>query len=323
MSRREGFRDPRVLIPFILITLIWSSTWIVIKDQIGGAGGIAVPSAWSVTYRFLIGAAAMLAYAAATGASLRIGRRGHLLAAPFGILQFSANFNLVYAAEHFVTSGLVATVFALLMVPNSLLAWLFLKQRMTGRFAAGSALACVGVALLFVQEMRSSPIPSSQVAAGIGLSLLAVLAASSANVMQASGRAASWPMASLIAWSMVYGTIANALFAWAWSGPPMVEPRLGYWIGLVYLGLVASALAFPLYFAVIRAVGPGPAAYSSLLIPIIAMAISTVAEGYRWTPLALAGGAVAIAGMYFALRAGRRAAAASAPPETEQARDQA
>lgn len=298
-----GFRDPKVLLPFLLITLIWSSTWIVIKDQLG-----PVPAAWSVVYRFIIATAAMFAYAAVTGASLRFDRRGHLLALLFGVPQFCLNFNLVYAAEHHVTSGLVATVFALLMVPNSALAWLFLKERVTGRFVLGSAVACVGVALLFVQEIRASPATPSQVALGLGLTLLAVLSASVANILQATRPATAWPLPSLLAWGMFYGNIANALFALAVFGAPTVEPRLGYWLGLVYLGLIASALAFPFYFAVMRAVGAGKAAYSSLLVPILAMAISTAAEGYRWSTLAIAGGALALTGMFIALKSKRKPA---------------
>jgi drug/metabolite transporter (DMT)-like permease len=294
--------NPRILIPFLLITLIWSSTWIVIKDQLG-----AVPPAWSVTYRFVIAAAAMFVWAAASGATLRIGRRGHLVAALFGVPQFCLNFNFVYAAEHHVTSGLVATVFALLMVPNSALAWLFLKQRATWGFVAGSAIACVGVSLLFVQEMRSSPASSEQVMLGIGLTILGVLSASAANILQASRGAAAWPLASLLAWGMVYGILANALFALAIAGAPVIEARPAYWLGLVYLGLFASALAFPLYFTVIRAVGPGKAAYSSVLVPILAMVFSTLFEGYRWSTLAVVGGVVAFAGLVIALRS--RAAA--------------
>lgn len=292
-----GFRDPKVLVPFILITLIWSSTWIVIKDQLG-----AVPATWSVTYRFMIAAAAMFAWAAASGAALRIGRRGHVLAAIFGIPQFCLNFNFVYAAEHHVTSGLVATVFALLMVPNSALAWLFLKQRSSWGFIAGSAIACAGVALLFVQEIRASPVEADQVMLGIGLTLLGVLSASAANILQASRGAAAWPLATLLAWGMVYGVLANALLAWAVAGPPVVEARAGYWLGLFYLGLFASALAFPFYFAVMRAVGPGKAAYSSVLVPILAMLLSTLLEGYRWSPLAIGGGLLAFAGLLIALR---------------------
>lgn len=292
-----GFRDPRVLLPFILITLIWGSTWIVIKDQLG-----SVPPAWSVTYRFVIAAGAMFIYAAVVGARLAIGARGHLLAALFGFPQFCLNFNFVYAAEHYVTSGLVATVFALLMVPNSALAWLFLKHKASGRFMLGSAIACAGVAMLFVQEIRASPATPVEVGIGIGLTLLGVLSASAANVMQASRRVASLPLASLLAWGMAYGVLANAAIAWFAFGPPVIEYRPLYWLGLLYLGLFASALAFPLYFAVMRAVGPGKAAYSSLLVPILAMAISTAVEGYRWSALAVAGGLVALAGMAIALR---------------------
>jgi len=91
----------------------------------------------------------------------------------------------------------------------------------------------------------------------------------------------------------------------AFAGPPVVESRIGYWIGLLYLGIVASAVAFALYYRVIRAVGPAQAAYSSVLIPILAMAISTAVENYRWSALAAGGGVLALAGMAVALRAGR------------------
>lgn len=303
-----GFRDPKVLVSFVLITLIWGSTWIVIKDQLG-----AVPPAWSVTYRFVIAAAAMFGYALAIGAPLRMGWRGHIMAATFGIPQFCLNFNLVYVAELYVTSGLVAVVFALLMVPNSALAWLFLKQRVARRFVVGSAIAAAGVALLFVQEVRSSPVSPIAAATGIGLALLAVLAASAANVMQASERVASRPIAVNLAWGMAYAVLANAALALAWHGPPVAEARAGYWLGLLYLGLFASAAAFTLYFVIIRAVGPGKAAYSSVIVPVLAMAISTAIEGYRWTALAAGGGALALAGMVIALTAARQAPEPEAP----------
>jgi len=295
---REGFGNPRVLFPFILITLIWGSTWIVIKDQLG-----TVPGPWSVTYRFVIAAAAMFIAAKAIGAPLSIGRKGHALAFLFGIPQFCLNFNFVYAAEHHVTSGLVAVVFAMLMVPNSALAWLFLKQRVTSGFIFGSAIALLGIALLFVQEMRSTPASQSEVLLGIGLTVAGVFSASIANTMQASEPLRARPIASMLAWGMVYGVIANGLFAWAMFGPPVIEERAGYWLGLFYLGVIASALAFFLYFGIIRAIGPGKAAYSSVIVPVIAMAFSTALEGYVWSPLAIAGGILAMIGMVVALRA--------------------
>lgn len=296
-AREARFFEPRVLLPFLLITLIWGSTWIVIRDQIS-----TVPPGWSVTYRFIIAAAAMFLFARLSGASLRIGRKGHILAAAFGFPQFFLNFNFVYAAEHYITSGLVAVVFALLMVPNSALGWLFLKHRVTGRFMLGSAIALVGVALLFVQEMRTSAAAPREVLIGIALTLLGVLAASVANIMQAAERMKRRPIASMLAWGMAYGVLANGVAAFVRYGAPVAEPRFLYWAGLLYLGLFASAIAFTLYFGIIRRIGPARAAYSSVLVPILAMTFSTLFEGYRWSLLAVAGGILALAGLVIALR---------------------
>ena len=97
------------------------------------------------------------------------------------------------------------------------------------------------------------------------------------------------------------GAFGNAGYAWITAGPPMVEPAATYIGGVLYLGVIASAVTFPLYFGVIRAVGPGQAAWSSVLIPIIAMGFSTALEGYHWAPLSIAGGAVALVGLVIAV----------------------
>ena len=298
MSEHDrAFLTPRVLVPFVIITLIWGSTWIVIKDQLG-----PVPPTWSVTYRYVIACAAMFAYAALKRVPLRIGRDGHALAIAFGIPQFFLNFNFVYAAEQYITSGVVAVVFALLLVPNSVLAWAFLKHPLSRRFVIGSAVAIAGVGLLFVNELREAVVAPRAVLIGIGLTMLGVLSASVSNVMQGMRRLRERPIVAMLAWGMLYGTIVNAMFGWALYGPPVVEYRIGYWAGLVYLGLFASALAFTFYFGILREIGPGRAAYSSLLVPIIAMAFSTALEDYRWSRLAVAGCLLALAGLFIALR---------------------
>ena len=300
-----GFRDPKVLLPFLLVTLIWSSTWIVIRDQLGPDPETAVPPVWSITYRFLISGVAMLVIARLMGQGLGLGRGGHVLAVLLGTLQFVVNYNFVYASELYITSGLAAVVFALLVVPNSLLAWLLFGQRVTRGFVLGSAIAMAGVAALFIQEVRAAATPTADVLKGLGFVLVAVLGASAANVMQLMPAIRGRPLAPILGWAMVYGALLDGAFAWAFVGPPAVEARMGYWVGLLYLGLIASALAFWLYFEIIRKVGPARAAYSSVLIPIIAMLISTWLEAYRWSPLAIAGGLLGIAGLLVALRAGR------------------
>ena len=290
--------SPRILIPFLTVTLIWGSTWIVIKDQLG-----VVPPSWSVTYRFLLAGVVMLVMAALTRSPLKLGRSGQIFAVLMGLFQFTLNFNFVYRAEHYVTSGLVAVVFALLFVPNALLSRWFLGQKLSARFVAGSAVAVAGIALLFVNEARGDQTSQSETLIGIGFTLLGVLSASTSNVMQATERARQLPMTAMLGWSMLWGTLFNASFAWASVGAPVVEWRLGYWLGVGYLGIVASALAFSLYFRTIRDIGPARAAYSSVLIPVLAMGWSTLLENYRWTPLAALGSAVALAGLVLALSA--------------------
>jgi drug/metabolite transporter (DMT)-like permease len=289
-----------VLIPFALITLIWGSTWLVIKDQIA-----TVPASWSIAYRFAIGGAAMLAWAWMRKDALWLSARGMAFAATLGFAQFVLNFNLVYRAEAHITSGVVAVVFALLLVPNAILARIFLGQHMGRQLLIGSVVAIAGVALLFVHEARLSAAGTRETLIGIGLSLVAVLCASSANVMQGTRTARRHPMSSVIGWGMLTGAGFNALFSMATVGPPTFDARPSYTIGLLYLGVFGSAFAFSLYFRLIQTIGPAKAAYTGVLIPVIAMLLSTLFEGYVWSWLAAGGAALVMAGLVIALTARR------------------
>jgi len=291
-----------ILIPFGIVTLIWGSTWLVIRDQLA-----VVPPSWSVCYRFLVAGIAMAIYATVRRESLRLDARGLAFAAILGTAQFVCNFNFVYRAEHYVTSGLVAVVFALLLVPNAIFGRIFLGQRLGRQLVTGSAIAMAGVALLFINEARVDPHGSTSALIGIGFTLCAILSASTANVMQGTQTAKRYPMGSMLAVAMLIGAALDAAFAWATTGPPVFEMRAGYIAGILYLGLFASALAFPLYFNVIRAIGPAKAAYSGVIVPVIAMLLSTIFEHYRWSTLAVAGAVLAGIGLVTALRARRPA----------------
>ena len=291
---------PAILVPFAIVTLIWGSTWLVIRGQLG-----VVPPSWSVTYRFIVAGVAMTGYALARRESFRLDARGWLFAGAVGVAQFVMNFNFVYRAEQFVTSGLVAVVFALLLVPNAILARLFLGQRMGRQLLVGSAIACTGVGLLFAHELGADPARTARTLAGIGFTALAILSASTANVLQATPTARAYPMMSTLAVSMLVGAAVDGLYAWATVGAPVFDWRAGYVAGIVYLGIAASAVAFPLYFHVLRTIGPAKAAYSSVLVPVVAMLLSTLFEGYRWSLVAGLGAVLVGAGMVVALRARR------------------
>ncbi|HEX5257929.1 MAG TPA: DMT family transporter [Sphingomicrobium sp.] len=305
MSDDHGSDVRSVVLPFIVFTAIWGSTWIVIRGQLG-----VVPPQWSVTYRFVIAAAAMAMLAAWKGQSLRLGAKGALAALFLGATQFCVNFNAVYLAERHITSGVVATVFALLLIPSSLLAWAFLGQRPSSRFAWSSLVAVAGIVLLFLHELQEHAASACAVALGIGLTLAGMVGASAANVFQARPEVRRFPLLALLAWSMAAGAVIDGIVALAMCGAPVMDWSAGYWAGLLYLALAASVLTFSLYYPVVRKIGPAKAAYSSVIVPIIAMGFSTWLEDYRWTPLAIAGALLALGGMAGALGRGRATLAA-------------
>ncbi len=300
-SPRHALLRPGVAIPFLLVALIWGSTWFVIRDQLAAAA----PPSWSVTYRFALATVAMFVL---VGWRAGIARRSfamspgeQAMALGIGIFQFCGNFNFVYRAELHVTSGIVAVLFGLLMVPNAILARLVLGSTITRRFVLGTMIALGGIGLLLAHEFRAAP-AGAQVGLGVALTGFGILSASAANVMQASAAARRPPLLLLLAWAMLWGTGCDAAFALAVAGPPVLPAEPRYWAGVVYLALLGSVVTFPLYFGLIRDIGPGRAAYTGVLTPVVAMALSTLFEGYRWSGLAVAGALLAAAGLIVALR---------------------
>jgi drug/metabolite transporter (DMT)-like permease len=301
---RHALLRAEIALPFLLVALIWGSTWYAIKDQLADA-----PPVWSVTYRFAIASAGMFALAAWGRRGFGLTRAGHWLALAVGFTQFFLNYNLVYEAEIHLTSGVVAVLYGLLMLPNALLARVFLGQPVTARFLVGSLIGLAGIALLLVHEAREAP-PTGMVGYGVLLTAVGLLAASAANVLQAVPAARKDSLVVLLAWAMLWGTGFDAAYAWFTAGPPVFPESPRYWGGVAYLAILGSVVTFPLYFRLIRDLGPGRAAYNGVLVPVVAMALSTLFEGYRWSALAAFGAVLALAGMVVALR-GR-----AAPPDT-------
>lgn len=288
---------PGIAIPFLIVALIWGSTWFVIKTQVDAA-----PPFWSVAYRFVVATPAMFALAAIMRKPLAMAGKAHGLALVVGLFQFCGNYVFVYQAEMHLTSGIVALIIGMLLVPNAILGWWLLGQPITRRFVIGSGIALAGIALLLVNEARVAPI-GGNVVLGAVLAVIAMLAACVANVVQAGPVGRSVPLVTLLAWSMLYGLLADVAVALVFEGMPHVPATRAFWAGTAWLAIVGSVITFPLYFELVRKLGAGRAAYNGVLVIVIAMLISTLLEGYTWTTLAVAGGVLAMAGLVVALRA--------------------
>ena len=292
--------SPKVLIPFMLTGTIWGSTWFVITGQISD-----VPAAWGVFYRFMLATPALFALAVVMGNRLKLNRPEHLLALGVGIAQFSGNFLFVYHSEQHITSGIVAVMFALLMVPNAVFAKIFIGERVASGFIGGSLVAIAGVAMLLVHEWNAAPL-GGNVGLGIVLAVGGMLAASIANVVQANPTGRGVPMVSFLAWAMVYGTIFDLGYALLTVGPPTVPSAWQFWAGTAYLAIIGSVVTFPLHYNLVREIGAGRTAYNGIVTVCVAMGLSTLFEGFKWDALSAGGMVLALIGMGLALRSKSR-----------------
>ena len=289
---------------FLVPSVIWGTTWLVIKFQLG----VVAPEV-SVAWRFALAAALLLGWCALRGIRLRASARDHASYFVVGILQFGLNYVLVYLSEQHLTSGLVSVLFVLIVFWNLLGARVLLGVAAPGTVVAGALLGFAGVALVFLPELLQV---HPGLAAGAVLAVLATLVASAGNLLAQHLYARGVPVVSSTAWSMLYASLTVAGYCAVRGIPFAFDPSPRYVASLAYLAVFGSVIAFVAYLTLLHRVGAGRSGYTAAVIPVLAMLSSTVFEGYRWTPAALAGMAIVIAGTVLVLRGKARTAAAGA-----------
>ena len=296
-------RSPAAL--FAISTLIWGSTWLGIKYQLG----VVAPEV-SVALRFALAALLLGAWCAVRGRSLRFDARAHAFIALQGVLLFGLNYVMVYWAERYATSGLVAVLFSTIVFMNPVGARFLFGTVLTMRTLVAATLGVLGVALLFVPELTEAR-HGGNAALGIVLGLGATAIASGGNLTAMRNQRAGIPVLPSTAWGMGYGALTAAIVALAQGVPWTIDLRAPYLVSLAYLAVFGSIAAFGAYLTLLKQVGPGPASYVGVGTPVVAMLLSTLFEGYRWTPLGAFGVILAIAGNWLAMKParGRRAVA--------------
>ena len=291
---------------YAIVVLIWGTTWFTIRFQLG----VVAPEI-SLVYRFALAAACVFVFARLTGTPLRLSWRDHRLVALQGATLLCLNYWMTYLSTQYLTSGLVAVLFTSIIFFNIVNGRLILGTPIERRVLAAAAAGMFGVALLFLPEIRAA-IHNPRILHGAGLALAATYVASLGNMAASRNTQAGLPVLTVNAYGMAYGAIGLAAIAALRGTPVAFDPRWPYVASLLYLSLAGTSLAFGLYLVLIRRIGASRAAYSSVLFPVVALAVSTLFEDYRWSLAAALGLAVLLAGNALALggaRAARRPAA--------------
>ncbi|HJU21582.1 MAG TPA: DMT family transporter [Casimicrobiaceae bacterium] len=294
------YRSPAAL--FVIASLIWGSTWLAIKFQLGVMG-----AEWSVAVRFAIATAVLGGFCVLTKRSLRFNMRAHAFLALQGALLFGFNYIGVYRAEEYATSGLVAVLFSMIVFMNPIGARLLFGAPLTIRTVIAASLGVVGVALLFLPELTHAR-QGGNAALGIALGLGATMIASGGNLTAMRNQAAGIPVLSGTAWGMFYGTLTAVAMALVLGASWSFDARWPYVSSLLYLAVFGSVIAFGAYLTLLKELGPASASYVNIATPVVAMVFSTLFEGYRWTIVAAFGVVLAVAGNWLALAPARRAA---------------
>jgi drug/metabolite transporter (DMT)-like permease len=281
---------------FLIPTVIWGSTWLAITFQLG-----AVAPEVSVSYRFALAALALAAWCVATGRSLRFSARNHVYLVGLGVLMMGFNYIWIYEAERHLTSGLVAVLFATLVFMSPVAMRLAFGTPLHVSTFVAATFGVTGVALLFLPELRQAQ-QGGVVAYGIALKLAATASCAAGNLIAVRNHRAGFPTLPATVWGMAYGSLLSAAAAIVQGTPWTFNASLPYVLSLAYLALFGSVIAFGVYFTLLNRVGAGPASYTTVATPVIAMLLSTQFEGYRWDWIAALGVVFVAFGTWLALR---------------------
>lgn len=265
------------LIFYILTILIWGSTWIGIKLQLG-----VVDPMVSVSYRFILASILLLLWCVLQGKDLRFSLRSHLFMVLQGALLFGFNYLLFYLAELQLASGLAAVLFSTIVLMNILNGALFLAKPIDKRVGIGAFIGLAGIILVFRPEIEAFSITSVGIQ-NIVLCLAATFLASLGNIVSAYNQEHDLPIVQTNAIGMCYGGLIMCVCALCLGKTFTIDFSATYIISLFYLSVFGSIIAFGCYLSLVGSIGPDRAAYTTLLFPVVALAISTVWEGYQWT----------------------------------------
>jgi drug/metabolite transporter (DMT)-like permease len=275
---------------YTVTVFIWGSTWLGIKFQLGEVDPLA-----SVIYRFCLASILLFAWCCLRGLNMRFTVRDHLFIALQCACLFAVNYWLFYMAEVHLTSGIVAVMFSTIVFWNILNGRIFLKTPLRANVIGGAILGIVGICLVFYPELSTFSLVDNGFR-GFVLSMAATLLASFGNILSSRNQRRGLPVVQTNAYGMAYGTLLMLVAALIAGKPFTFDPSAPYLISLLYLSLFGSVIAFGCYLTLVGNIGADRASYVTLLFPIIALIISTLFEGYRWTLPAVAGVVIIIAG---------------------------
>lgn len=232
---------------------------------------------------------------------MRFSGRAHAFMALQGLFLFSLNYILVYLAEGYVTSGLVAVIFSTIILFNVIFGAIFLGSLIRVRVTLGALVGIAGLVFIFWPELSGLRLTSNR-ALGMTLAVIGAASASLGNIVSARNQRQDLPVIQTNAYGMLYGSAFMFLYALGRGTPFTLEPSLAYLGSLLYLAVFGSVIAFGSYLTLLGRIGADRAAYVTVAFPVIALLLSALFEGLVLNPAQFLGVGLVLLGNFIVLR---------------------
>jgi drug/metabolite transporter (DMT)-like permease len=269
--------------------LIWGSTWLGIKLQL-----TQVPPVLSVAYRFCLASIILFFYCLLKNKRLAFPWKDHVFMIIQGFTLFGLSYCMSYLATAYLTSGLAAVVFSTILMWNILNLRMFMGQPVAWRAFWGGMVGLSGICFVFWHDLAA--FTASRGLIGLGTALCGAYLASLGNVVGSRNARRGVPVTQANVYGMAYGGLLTMAIHFGMGGKLAMDWSFGYLGPMLYLTIFGSVVAFGCYMLLIGRIGAEYAAYVTLLMPIIALILSTIFEDYHWTLNAGLGVAIVIAG---------------------------
>jgi drug/metabolite transporter (DMT)-like permease len=297
MSSPRGSHAWHVFL-YVLLCVIWGSTWLVIKVGYGGLGPFNVAAV-----RFVVAGLVLAAIVPVVGARRPLGRTEWLLVGWVGLVLFAADYGLIYWAEQYIESGLTAILFATLPLVTLTLAHVYVPgERITPRRLAGTVLAFGGVVALFGEHLR---IDASKAGPMVAIVVSAVCAASAAVAIKRHGHALHG--ATLNAPAMLIGAVVLAAASFVAGDGFRVPVDAPTWAAVTYLALAGTVVTFLVYVRLLKVWSVTSVSFISVFTPAIALVLGFVFLDERPTIWTAVGALLILGGVALAVTSGRPA----------------
>jgi drug/metabolite transporter (DMT)-like permease len=265
------------LILFISTLLCWSPTWYLIKFQFG-----VVDPLISIFYRFLIASAIVFIFLILLKKKLSFNLNQHLWFLLLGVTLFSLNYIFFYLANTYLISGIVTIAFSTILIMNILGERIYFKIKSSKQTLLAAGFGIIGILIIFEKELLNFKV-EDKTHIGIILSFIATFWASTGNLIHQKNFKDKIPFVQSIAYGMLYGSIFTLIVAKFRGAELLFDDSFSYISSLLYLSIIGSVVAFYLYLKLLENIGSARAGYIGVIMPIIALIISTIFEGLQWS----------------------------------------